>query len=400
MLDWLPGAFPWFTLKRLSIALLFSCTLLVVGTYVLSRPFVDFGVYWSAAHLFVSGRNPYSLTDVLNFQRSLGLTGPVPIMFLCPPWVLTIISPLGLAHSYVLALLAWMGVLACAVAVSSRLLMDIYFRDLKIAEISDPPGYRFLFAFTFYPVLLALKFVQLAPLMLLGVAGFLYYERRRPFVSGVFLFLTCLKPQLLFLVWIAILLRCLNRKEWKPLIGAAGVGVFFTVVALALDHHAFRQYWALMTGPFPQIVLSGMLGGVRSLLQPHDTYWLQYVPPFGGIVWFVYYWRNHRERWDWTDRMPALVTASVLTAAYSFTADQTLLMLAITFLAARAAKQYGRLPVKLVVAYTILNLGVLAIAMRSAQWALVPAPVLIALFLYRSARYRETGTLVGLEPIS
>src|SRR6184192_2323200 len=73
--------------------------------------------------------------------------------------------------------------MAVVVALSSRLLMDVYFDELRIPEISDTAFYRCLFAFTFYPVLLCFKFAQTAPLMLLGLAGFLWFAtRNRPVI--------------------------------------------------------------------------------------------------------------------------------------------------------------------------------------------------------------------------
>ena len=70
--------------------------------------------------------------------------------------------------------------------------MDLYFADLSIPEITDTVFYRSLFAFTFYPVLLALKFSQTASLLLLGVGGFLYFIRReRPILAGLICLSRC-----------------------------------------------------------------------------------------------------------------------------------------------------------------------------------------------------------------
>src|SRR5205823_3347134 len=123
-----------------------------------------------------------------------------PLVALNPPWGLTFAAPLGLAKSYSLAWLIWTLALAAVVAWSSRLLMDVYFDELRIPEISDTVFYRCLFAFTFYPVLLSFRFAQLAPLMLLGLGGFLYFEvKGRPVWAGVMLALTLIKPHLLYL---------------------------------------------------------------------------------------------------------------------------------------------------------------------------------------------------------
>lgn len=275
--------------------------------------------------------------------------------------------------------------------------MDIYFGDLDIPEISHPRSYRFLFAFTFYPVLLGLKFVQLGPLMLLGLAGFLRFEERRPILAGLFLSLTLLKPQLLCLIWIAVILHSVRRRRWSTLICSFADILLFSAITLAVDQRAMREYWSLMIGPFPKIVLSGILGGVRSALQPYDTYWLQYLPPIGGMIWFAFYWQKHRQQWKWVDRAPALVTASVFTAAYSFTSDEMLLIIPVIFLAAESARGAGRLPARLVLVYTLLNLSVLAIAMRSTQWAVVPAPLVLTWLLHRGSQTPSSGAQLAIE---
>src|SRR5206468_959400 len=167
-----------------------------------------------------------------------------------------------------------------------------------IPEISDTMFHRCLFAFTFYPVLLCLKFAQLSPILLLGIAGFLYFEReRRPIIAGLFLSLTLIKPHLLFLVWAAVLLRTYQQRQWKTLGASTAMVGVFTAIGLALDHRAFQNYWELITGPYPRLVLSGALGIVRRQFEPRDTYWLQFVPPLAGVVWFAVFWRRHRHDW-------------------------------------------------------------------------------------------------------
>src|SRR5690242_16624694 len=182
------------TLFRVTaISILCGASALVVLGYGFSKPLLDFQVYWTAPHLFVSGGNPYSFDDVFAIQKALGSKAPIPIMFLCPPWVLSFLAPLGFLNSYVLGWFLWFTILVASVAIGSKFLMDTYFDDLEIPEISTPRSYRYLFAFTFYPTLYALKCTQLSPLVFLGVAGFLrWHTRERRIIAALFLFLTLL----------------------------------------------------------------------------------------------------------------------------------------------------------------------------------------------------------------
>ena len=182
-----------------------------------------------------------------------------------------LIAPLGLARSYIVSWILSELLVIAAVAISSKWLMDVYFADLRISEISDPPIFRYLFAFTFYPVLLAIKFTQMAPLVLLGITGYLRYEMRRRYVlAGLYLALTFVKPHLLILVYLAVLLR----REWRVIASAAALFISFCAFAVFKDHVVFREYFDLITSVYPRIAPAGNFAGIRSLLQPLETYWI------------------------------------------------------------------------------------------------------------------------------
>jgi Glycosyltransferase family 87 len=372
--------------RNLTVSLLILVVLLGAALFALAHPQHDFLEYWTASHLVLAHKNPYSLPEMFQSQKELGWPEPTPVMFVCPPWTLPLLVPLGLAGSYALGWLAWMAVLVAAIALSSRLLMDIYFGDIRLPEISDSWFYRCLFAFTFYPVLLCLKFAQTAPLILLGLVGFLYFERRqRPVLAGVLLSLTAVKPQLLFLVWIALAVRSLHQRRWLTLASAAGVLAAFSGIALLLDPRAFSQYSKLTRGPYLPINPSGITAMIRRTIHSGGisrTYWMQFVPPFVGMGWLAYYWRKHRDSWNWPERMPALVTACMLTTAYGWIFDQTVLVVAVIAVAAQHAKREGHLPWNLVMIYTALNCG-LMLLMAVPPLTFIPAPILLVWLLSR-----------------
>lgn len=352
--------------------LLIASTLATILFYAISKPFPDFIVYWSAAHLFISGNDPYSLRSVFEFQQNMGFRGDVPLMMLSPPWTLAVSAPLGFLHSYVIAWLVMIAILIGSVAVASKLLMDLYFGTIQIPEISYPASYRCLFAFTFYPTLLALKMTQVSPLLLLGSAGFVYFRsRNRSGIAGLLLSLTLFKPHLFLLIWLALLLK----REWTMIVSAIAPVLLLSAAVIARDPGVLHSYRNLMSGPFPSIALSGVLSWVRQLLGPRDTLWIQFVPPFFGLLWFGWYWRKHRKNWDWKDRMPVLLTASVIAAPYGYVHDQTLFMVPIIYLAAKSAEQCGKIDFNLVVAYTILNVAILAIAIISTPWCVLPGAI-------------------------
>src|SRR5690348_13077999 len=134
--------------RQSGIVVLSVCVAALRALFALSRPQHDFIEYWGTAHLLSTRANPYSLLEMSKLQDALGWTEPVPLMFVCPPWVLPLIAPLGLVSSYSLAWIVWMTILVLVLAISSRLLMDLYFQDLRIPEVSDTWFHRSLFVFT------------------------------------------------------------------------------------------------------------------------------------------------------------------------------------------------------------------------------------------------------------
>ena len=382
----------------LLIAVMAFIVVVVLVGYCLVHPIHDFVEYWSAAHLLTACQNPYSLGEVFKMERQAGFEQSVPIMLLSPPWALPLIAPIGIINSYALGCLLWMIILIAAVAWSSRLLMDVYFDELRIPEISDTTFYRCIFAFTFYPVLLCLRYAQTAPLMLLGTAGFLYFDKKaRPVIAGMFMALTLVKPQLLYLVWLALLLRSIQKRQWKILSSAAGFVALLSLIALLIDPHSFQQYRELTKTPYLQAYASGVTAGIRKLFGGVGTFWIQLVPPVCGLGWFAVYWRRHSKNWSWSENLPMLMTISVLTSAYGWLFDQTLLTVAVVALAAKRAHASGRLPIDLVFLYTALNC-VLMIVMPFPTLNLLPAPICIAVLLLRDQRSGEKiGTNLQLE---
>src|SRR5258706_14513214 len=309
------------------ISLLCGLASLVIVGYAVTRSMTDFVVYWTAPHLFLNHQNPYSLTEVFAAQKALGSKAGIPIMFLCPPWVLTMLAPLGLLQSYAVGWFLWIAILIACMAVGSKLFMDIYFGDLEIAEISSPRWYRYLFAFTFYPTLLAIKTTQTAPFLFLGLAGFLHYgKKNRPIISALFLCIALMKRHLVLLVWVALLLN----REWKTLSTVGFVTVLLSALAFLRSPTAFQEYWNVMRGPCPHYTAGGMLAGFRAISGSPDSYWIQSIPPMIGLAWFLFYWRGHRP-WNWTEQLPVLVAASLLCAPYGFVYDQPLLIIPLTY---------------------------------------------------------------------
>jgi hypothetical protein len=272
--------------------------------------------------------------------------------------------------------------------------MDVYFGDIRIPEVSDTSFYRGLFAFTFYPVLLCLRYSQTAPLMLLGIAGFLYFQTKgKPWVAGILLSLTLIKPQLFYLVWLAIFLQSLQRKQWRGLAAATVTIAVLSLTAVAISPGVFHQYFELSGSIYMQAYASGVMAGIRKLFGGVGTFWIQWLPPILGLGWFVPHWRRSRANWSWPEQLPRVLTVSVLSSAYGWLFDQTLLALPVIALAGMAARRVAAIPRKVIVIYTALNVA-LMLVMPFPTLNLLPAPLCLMYLLWKEAKVRRDESVL------
>ena len=322
------------------------------------------------------------------------MNGYLPVMFLSPPWALPVIAPLGLINSYFAGWSVWSVALLLTIAAASWMAMEVYFANLRIADISDSAFYRCLFAFTFFPVLLSLRFSQTAAFVLLGLAGLVYFENtRRPALAGVLVSLTLVKPHLTYLIWPALLFS-LRKRETRILLTATAITlIVLTSISLLLDPGVVQHYLQLTTGPYMQAFPSGITWGVRRMLGGIGTFWIEFLPPVAGLIWVVSYWRKHHDNWSWRTRLPVVVTVSVLTSAYGWLFDQSVLVLPIMYIAAEWSRNVNRIPRAAVMVYTALNC-VLMLSWPLPTVSLLPAPLILLVLIGRLKYLRSSETVI------
>jgi hypothetical protein len=191
----------------------------------------DFAFYWTAARLVLEGRNPYSVADTVDLQRRVFPGHDRALVMLNPPWILPLIVPFGIA-AFATGKSIWFAMQLASLAISVHWLWDLYGEN----------GSRWigwLVAATFLPVAVVLAIGQIGPLILLGLAGYLRFQARKPYLAGAFLFFAALKPHLVFLLWIALLLYTLHHKRWESLAAFFLMLGVASVMAVMLDHSAF-----------------------------------------------------------------------------------------------------------------------------------------------------------------
>ncbi len=318
----------------------------------------DFVEYWSAGRLNLAGGNPYAAEELFALQRDYGCPEDRPVMMYNPPWALPFVMPFG-ALDYGPARLAWLllhlGLVLFCAAAAWRL-------------FGGPPARRWLawgLALTFFPTLIALRMGQVAPLMLAGLVGFLYFLRRGlDGAAGLALLPALVKPQLFHLLGLAVLLWAVRERRWWVLGGTAAGLAVATGLALAPNPHVLRQYADVMTHHPPAECLSPTLGAVLRMSFGRQRFWLQFLPPLLGVAWLVPHWLRHRRAWDWQEQLPLLLLVSLLTTSYGAWAfDLVVLLLPVLGTAAVLARP-GRRSLALGALAGYLALNALALGLN------------------------------------
>ncbi|NLG26989.1 MAG: hypothetical protein GX557_03710, partial [Chloroflexi bacterium] len=126
------------------------------------------------------------------------------------------------------------------------------------------------------------------------------------------------------------------RRRWTELLAAAGVMIAGTALAMLFDVTVVRQYARSMVADGPIWWYTPTLGGaLRAWLGPEHI-WLQFAPMLLGSGWLALRLQQVRA-WRWATEAPLLVLISVITAAYGWTFDQAVILVAIFEAAERLA---------------------------------------------------------------
>ncbi|MGC9083371.1 MAG: hypothetical protein ACP5ME_09355 [Anaerolineae bacterium] len=186
------------------------------------------------------------------------------------------------------------------------------------------------FGLSFAPTLGVMKAGQITPLMLLAPIGFLYsFRRQRWVLAGAAASLSLIKPHLLYLFLAAVVLDGLAHRRWAVLLGLVGALVVSSGLATLANPQVWGQYVHALVHYPPRDWATPTLGGLLRLLLGVDRFWLQFLPPALGLLWLLVYWHRHRSNWLWEHHLPILVLVSTVTAAYGWSFDLVVVLVAL-----------------------------------------------------------------------
>jgi len=278
----------------------------------------DFIAYWSASHLLSQGKNPYDVPALLSVEREIGWTQEYPYMAWNPPWLHLLLLPYA-RLPFTKAVSLWLITNIALIYICSVSLWRLF---------STEKGQRVwwvapLVAFAFVPTLVTLTTGQVSTLVLLGIVGSVFFiTRGRDSLGGLMLFLTTIKPQLVYLflpvafLWLAI------ERRWKPFITfgvtlLAALSFLFWRLPSWLDPYLTTMRSPLLKWESPTI------GGVMSHYLGAD------LGKYLGIIVLpvvLYLILRNKERLDIRTTTSMILLLSLPTSIFGWSYDQVILI--------------------------------------------------------------------------
>jgi hypothetical protein len=292
----------------------------------------DFIIYWSAGRAYLAGENPYDPARLAELQQRFGTPIREMTTFYYLPWTLALFAWLGYPD-YPLSYLLWTACQAGLVTLCALYLWRLYGRDSRHLWIPA------LVLASYAPFAFLIAVGQSGGLILAGLVGFVILEKRgHGFLAGGCLALATFKPQLLLLVWLALILWVVRGRRWPVLAGMGSV-LLGALVLVWLRHPE-------IVADFLSVAYKGysLPPTLTALAASRLGNWVLLAPTLLGSIWLLVYWSRTHDRWEWSEQLPLLLCASLVVAPVSWAIDYILLLPAILYLVAKAPFRLGVAP--------------------------------------------------------
>jgi len=179
---------------------------------------VDLLAYWSAAHLFAHGGNPYDQAAMSTLESQ---TSPERFSDLGtlsnawnPPWLILIMIPIGILPYY-LAIPVWIFCNILLIGMSLLITWKLCMGNQKSRGIL----LVYLAGFLFVETLSYLAIGQITSVVLLGIVLSLwFFNHDMDALAGIALLLTTIKPHITYFFIILVFIWVIQNRRWKVII--------------------------------------------------------------------------------------------------------------------------------------------------------------------------------------
>lgn len=276
----------------------------------------DFVSYWAAGQRLVHHADPYNSPAIFQLEKSAGWAEDRALLMRNPPFALFLTIPLGFVSEKTGAVL-WSLLILATLMVSVRFLRDIH---------GNPQNRLHLIGYLFAPSLACMLAGQTSAFALLGLTLFLYLHRTRPLIAGAALLLCALKPHLFLPFAVVLISWAVAQKAYRVFVGAALALTVSCAVPLLFDPSVYANYAVMARTSGIETEFVPTMGEVLRIAINPQAVWLQFLPAVAGCIWAVWYFRQHRNHWDWRTHGSNLMLLSLLVAPYSWFTDEVVLL--------------------------------------------------------------------------
>lgn len=300
---------------------------------------MDFGAYWQAGHMILSGQNVYDSAEWLAVRQLEGTAFhseptfqyPLPLAVL-----FSVIALLPIQSAYPL----WMFFAQIALLGSIIILLGFYPTRSGYFELLTIAG-----IFFFRPSFSVINSGQiLTPLLLLLSVSIWLFHHSYWFTGGTILSILSLKPSVGFPILILAGLWLLSRKQLRGILGIITGGFALVTIGavvnprwiidyLNIGGNAFRKYY----GMHP--TLWGVVDNIFQIDRLSLAIGLVCVAIVLAVEAYLF-WGN-KSKVEAFGAFASILPAALLIAPYSWNYDQILLTIPIVFLLISISVRYG-----------------------------------------------------------
>jgi hypothetical protein len=349
---------------------------------------MDYFGYWSCGRVFLAGGNCYKEESVYPVQHNQGRLEKDTLISWNPPWMYVLMLPF-LALPFMLGRILWFMLTGLALAWAADYFWISYGGSIRVRYIS------WLSILFFVPSAVSLNLGQITPLLLVGIAGFLWFTRRRQdWLAGISLLIMSIKPQVIWLFAFFLVLWIWQERRWKILAGAVASLAVIIVISLLINPSSYSFYLnEIRAGYGPHIWETPVPTTALRMLFPEHEVLLRYFLPIVGLIIGSLLWVRWRKHFDWQQHLTPILIISVLTSPYGFTHDLIVLLpLALEMVILFQKERYRQLPYIIGLAAVQIASALLIFTARRSivlVW-LAPALALLYWISRRSASGKES----------
>ena len=357
----------------------------------------DFFHMWAAGNLNLHGENPFDprIIEQLRIQNGSIPSEELTTVVLYPPWSISLLLPFGFLE-YPISRLIWLIFSIALFLLSALLLWRIYSGNPKLQWVA------ILLIFIFSPTISALEKGQITPIVMIGIIGFVYFStyRQNDWLAGVSLALASVKPQVALIFWMAVLFWVIYKRRWQIILGFSISIMVMTMVGLIFNQKMILQYIGILQTYHISEWATPTIGAyLRLFWLGTEKFWLQFLPTLVGVFWFIFYWRKHKQSWNWLLVLPVILFVSQLTSPYNWTYDLVILTPAMVLAGVWMMTDWKHwTTIFLIIMFLGISILDLILHMRLDDfWFIWVAPALLGWFLITRWQYKKSQNHVSLS---